>query len=92
MKDSKGFRVKTCEDCGKDMKRFRIHQGKFLCFGCYRKRMHIMVARDCHLSLEKALERTYEIKGYLLGDNSIRAIMSLPSILIGHKVKLVLVE
>lgn len=57
----------------------------------------------CYISLEEALAKVYEVKGYLINQNRMdasghkrpptrAACLNVPSILIGHKVKLVLVE
>jgi len=35
--------ITKCEDCGKEMKKHRFDKiGRFLCFNCYRKTIHIM--------------------------------------------------
>lgn len=45
------------------------------------------------ISLKEAISRVYEVKGYKDNVNkTIRARIEFPSILIGHKVKLVLIK
>ena len=92
MKNSRGWVVKKCMDCGKEMKRFRKLKGRFICFSCYQKKIKFISMRPCHISLEKALAKTYELHGYLTKDGQILCQRGFPSILIGHKVKLVLVK
>ena len=44
------------------------------------------------VSLEDALKKIYEIRGYLSKDNRIVTFRSFPSIMVGHKVRLVLCD
>ena len=35
--------ITKCENCGKEIKKYRIDKsGRFLCFNCFRKTLHIM--------------------------------------------------
>ena len=83
---------RTCEKCGKKVKRFHIVKGKFLCYNCSIKDLHI-IGTFKEKTLEQALSKVYEIgysinkKGYV----SSKAIAP-PRILIGHKIKLVLMD
>lgn len=91
-----------CDGCGRLMRTRGIVQlnGKFLCFNCRRKLDNSRIQEsiiqkinsDRRLNLEKALEKTYELNGYLNKDGVIRCFRSFPTVLIGHKVKLQLVK
>lgn len=84
---------KICSECKKQVRKFRSYKDKMLCYRCYCKKVRIIrTGGNRHLSLEKALNRTYKINGYLDKDGNIIVQRSFPSILIGHKVKLVLVK
>jgi len=48
--------------------------------------------RNARKTLAQALEKTYEVKGYLDKRNNIRVILTLPQILVGHKIKLSLAK
>ena len=98
----KGNSKIKCDEC---KKLFRVRhviqlKGKFLCTTCKNKLLTSRIqnsATQKYVSftaktLEQALGKIYEINGYLMGNGSIKAYRSFPSILIGHKVKLVLVK
>ena len=87
------YNWKTCENCEKRMRQARRYKGKILCYKCYRKKAKRVGGYRPNFSLEEALKRTYKIRGYLnKKQNSICAACSFPSILTGHKVKLVLIK
>ncbi len=92
MGTEKGWKLKTCMDCNHQMRRFRKHKDKILCFSCYRKRVRVIGTRGGTRSLSQALSKTYTINGYLSGRGVLLAFRSFPTILIGHKVKLELVK
>ncbi len=97
----KYFGIK-CDVCGirKNTKSVVKIKGKLFCTKCKNKRLTSRLQKSAsliksgalRLSLEQALNKTYTINGYLDHRNSIIAVRNFPSILIGHKVKLVLVE
>jgi len=79
-----------CDNCKKKTTLHR-YQDKLLCWGCYSKNIRIIGGAKL-TSLNKALNKTYTIQGYLNKKGKITAVRSFPSILIGHKVKLILAE
>lgn len=85
-----------CDECSRKQKNssMRLYKDKYLCFWCYDKKFHRMPNFNNPLrhTLKEALNKTYEMKGYLRKDNCIQCLMSFPSILVGHKVRLVLVH
>lgn len=78
-------------DCKKLMRNYRTFKDKMLCWNCYNKRVNLLPKKTA-ISLEKALSKTYEINGYINNQQRLVAARTFPSILIGHKVKLVLVK
>ena len=91
MKPTKGFAIKVCEDCGRQMRRFRVMEKKYVCYSCSRKYINVIGSAN-PLTLEKALNKVYEIKGYVNGQGQMIAYRSFPTTLIGHKVKLLLIK
>lgn len=85
-----------CDSCEKLRRRrgMIVYKGKFYCGVCKAKfRTNVSPVHNPHISLEEALNKIYEIKGYLNKKNGcLSSHQSFPSILIGHKVKLVLVK
>jgi len=79
-------------DCRKKIKRFRKYKNKILCFNCYVKKMTIIGGIGKCYSMEKALSKIYTIHGYVNNRGRIFAQRDFPRILIGHKVKLKLIE
>jgi hypothetical protein len=70
-------------------------KGRLLCFFCNRRSSTIIpppVNRNVKYTLQKALDKTYIVKGYVNSKGSLQAQISMPSILVGHKIKLVLVD
>jgi len=80
---------KSCESCGLKYNKLRKFKGENLCFKCYRKKAHIIGNND---SLDEALNKVRTVKGWKNGKNGRKGVMGIPTILIGRKVKLVLVE
>ncbi len=91
-----------CDIC-KQEKRIRHiirFKGKYWCTSCLQKRPTNRIqasatenlASKARLTLEEALARTYEVKGYLNRKGHIHTQLQPPQILIGHKIKLVLVD
>lgn len=76
---------KTCEKCGKECNELR----DFKCYRCYIKNRKIINPKIPY-TLERAISKEYVVKGYLDKDSSILAVIDVPSILAGFKVKLVL--
>ena len=78
-----------CEKCGRIVRsRYVVKfKGKLLCSNCV-PRVHYRP----RVSLEKALNKIYEVKGYLNNKNQKIAKIHIPPILSGKKVKLVLIE
>lgn len=82
----------VCEKCGKK-KRVRhvvYFKGKYLCSDC-KPKLNIGSHKG-YISLEQALSRVYEVKGYIDKRNHVQQKLNVPSILIGHRIKLVLVD
>jgi len=86
---------KNCMDCGKKVRKFRSYKNKFLCYNCYIKKLHrIEISRNYNrISFEKAINRIYEVKGYVTKKGYIKAMSSsFPNCLIGHKFKIQIIE
>jgi hypothetical protein len=87
----------TCQECGRKSKSFRVLKGKVYCYNCWKKHLHIIGGQGKRImSLDKALSKTYFIRGYgymsKKGYPTVQALFNVPSILIGHKVKIILAE
>jgi len=89
---------KTCTICGKNVRDLFRHKLDYCCRMCYRKKVHMIENHNfqSYISLESALKKVYTVKGYKRIKNGKPRIrisqIHPPSILIGHKVKLVLVD
>ncbi len=84
---------KKCMDCKGYARKLRSYGAMFLCYKCYNNRVTVIGKKGMNqLSIKEALAKTYEINGYLNPKGQIIAHRSFPQILIGHKVKLVLVD
>ena len=87
--------IRFCHKCSRKVRTIRRGKGGFfLCWKCYRKETHIMpfLSRMSGMSFEKALNKTYEVKGYLTTRGTIRAVCCFPQILVGHKFKLQILD
>ena len=84
----------NCEGCNRiyNIKSLRIIKGEFLCYHCIKPKTKMPQIRYPIIKLEQALEKIYEVRGYLRKDGGIAPQIITPQILIGHKVKLVLVD
>jgi len=82
---------RKCNGCRK-IRKLRKYKNLLLCWSCYSKRIHILPCGKKFETLEEALAKTYEIKGYLDKNSYIHAFLNPPQILIGHKIKLVLAD
>ena len=84
--------VKICEKCGKKHRKLRKVRSKFLCYNCSIKDLHI-IGTFKEKTLEQALSKVYEI-GYSInkGGHVISKAIAPPRILIGHKIKLFLMD
>lgn len=83
---------KLCEECGHGTKSIRNFQNKFLCYRCYFKHMTRMPGIPAgYITLEEALDKVREVKCTSSNTNPIGH-LHLPRILIGRKVKLILIE
>lgn len=88
---------KVCDGCGKNTRRIRLSKGKFLCWGCYTKvSQMIYQGSRCYKSLQEVLDKVYEVRGYVKktrkGVVNVVAVFSLPSVMVGRKFKIVLVD
>lgn len=84
---------KKCDNCELSYNKVTIYKGKMLCKKCLNKIDTITVGNIRNgYSLEGALNKVYEVKGYLTKSNNLISMISFPQILIGHKFKIVLVE
>ena len=85
----------TCMECNKYTRKFRSYKDMYLCYQCYIKKVNMIEDwgnQKTRKTLKQALDKTYEIKGYLSISGRIHSAIQFPQILIGHKVKLVLVD
>ena len=84
-----------CDGCKKDLRvrNLILFKGEFLCRNCRNKKESFRIQSSAsqigrgYISLEEALERTYEIKRY-----SSYCGLGLPICLTGKKIKIVLVD
>lgn len=88
---------KRCDDCGNLTFRPRLIKGKLYCYKCSRKRITIITEgkRRSIQSMEKALSKVYTINACRSKQNGRRTLSgarSFPSILIGHKIMIRLVD
>ena len=84
-------RVKCC-DCGVMASKPKLYKGKLLCRKCYVKNVNIIGGRQ-KVSLVEALEREYVVRlSVCKKTGQCRSGLSLPWVLGGRKVKVVLVE
>lgn len=86
-----------CSECSIKTKSTLLGKEGFVCKNCYNKDKKIITIGDRRprISLEKALDKTYEVKGYGSGKGKtpiLHVLISCPQILIGHKVRLVLCD
>ena len=91
---------KNCK-CGKRVRHLRKYQNDLLCYQCYTKKVTKIGTTlgkfKSKISLEQALNKVYNIDGYKYIDGKKQPRIQarnicVPSILIGHKVKFVLVD
>ena len=84
---------KTCDNCKKKYREIIYFKGKFICRHCLKKVENKLgkISHNKIQTLQKALDKTYEIKGYI-NRGYIVAYRTFPQILIGHKVKLKLAD
>ena len=85
----------NCARCGKKTHGNYIVEEGFVCYNCSRKGFHRIGVHDRkpYISIDKALSKVYEVKGYKAKNGRIQiSHICPPQTLIGRKVKLVLVE
>ena len=85
--------MSKCERCNRERKpkSLILIKGRFLCGTCKPHRMLGQPLKS-YFSLERALKKIHTIKGYRTVNGRIVCTISVPQILIGHKVKLVLAD
>lgn len=85
-----------CEECRKQVRHKKIKRfaSLWLCWNCYRRKVHIIHVGQTQskLTLKQALDKTYDLHAYLDKNRGLVVTRSFPSILAGHKVKLLIVE
>jgi hypothetical protein len=85
----------TCQKCGLNYRKmYNMKNGLSVCWKCSRKdynKMRIPYANP-RITLQEALDRVYEVRGYLSKNNYPITHVSIPTILIGRKFKIVLVK
>ena len=83
-----------CSECGANTKSTLFGKDGFVCKSCYNHNKEMINIGDRRpiMSLEKALEKTYEVRGYPNTNGRLQVVISCPQILIGRKVKLVLCD
>ena len=91
MANTKNCVMKECSKCKNQTRGTWRYKTDFYCHRCYKKNFKI-INMAIPFSFQKAMNKIYEIRGYLHKNGSINANCTFPQILIGHKVKLVLVE
>ena len=101
-KDKSNYHKAECDECGKNPRVRNVikFKGRFLCKNCRSKILSYRIQQSASekikptvaYTFEEAINKVYEIKGYLTKNARIRSVISCPQILIGHKVKLVLVN
>ena len=78
-----------CDECKKRYRKLRKYHDKQLCFTCHRKKYHLVYTKNYIKPMEKLLNKTYEVKGYISSNGNIKALCSFPSALIGYKLKVI---
>lgn len=94
-KKYKGYKKKKCNECGLEYRKmYLMKAGLSLCWKCSRKHYNKINSpyQKPRISMEEALNRIYLVKGYLINKREITAKFSIPNILIGHKIKIVLAD
>lgn len=84
-----------CEVCGKKIRKFRkTKEFNCLCFNCFRKGLTIIKVFPPTKTLEEVLEKVHYVKTYFKnkGTSGPVCLISLPSVMVGKKVKLILVD
>lgn len=87
-----------CSSCGESyrIRAMRLSKGDYICYNCVKKKGKIIEVKGFlpfrGKTLEQALEKVYEIEGYVNMKGKVLVNISLPQIMIGHKIKLVLVD
>lgn len=90
---------KSCDKCKTEVKHIWTYKGESLCRKCYRKRVTV-IGGPCpwarRKTLKEALDKVYDVKGYGYvrkdGSRCISAILNVPPVMIGRRIKLVLEE
>jgi len=91
--------LKVCDECGRKLRNLNNFHGKFICGRCKLKLDDIIPYSNGRkpITIDKALEKVYEIKGRTYMNKKGKPVIatnniSLPSILIGHKIKFILAD
>lgn len=79
-----------CDKCNKKAKKLRVYKGKFYCYSCYNKLIIKMPFPPQCIKLKDALNKVREVR--CIGTINPFGSIHLPRVLIGKKVKLVLLE
>ena len=90
-----------CDECNRlvKIKGLVNIKGKFICHYCkINNKSAKLLNKICiqkgavkgYISLEKALNKTYQVRGSIDKQNRIHAFCSVPKVLIGHKFKIIL--
>ena len=92
-----GKEMIECDGCNKKYKRlrhFRMFKGKWLCSNCFMGKAHKIGNFGVHtgMSYEKAVNKIYEVQGYKCKNGRIQCSVNFPSILTGHKFKIVVIK
>lgn len=84
----------NCDECKKLCRKFRKFQNKMLCFSCWSRKYNRIGCTEGlkPLTLDEALNLTYEIKGRINSKGGLSVWRTFPRCLAGKKVKLILVK
>ena len=82
----------NCQICGNPVRRFRSYEDKKLCYKCFVKQPGIIgnLGRP-KITLREALDKTYTVR-FFEYNNQTATNISVPSILAGRCVKLILAD
>jgi len=92
------YTMKICEECGHMIRQIRYFKGKYYCYNCYMKHAKKMseygefFEPPAIKTLDEALNKIRIVRGYINNRGTLYANISLPSVLVGKKIKLILVE
>jgi hypothetical protein len=84
-----------CDECKKKCRKLRRYKNKMLCWKCWSikfNKIGCFNQKRKKITLDEALNKTYYLKGRINKFNQITLTKNFPSILAGHKIRIVLIK